>query len=206
MRRTRWLSALSAVSLIAGGLLAAGGAQAAEADEPQTSLAITSPTDGAEVQGDTVTVEGTFSNASELVLVVGAQDLLPIEATGMDGTWSIELDISDVDGRLDLAVRGRDLATLYTTWSPFIAIDVNNSAASRPVRDDRVTRGWRAWGAPVEGRRGGRVASRDRACGGARQRRKVASCTRRATPLRHVSCDLPPRSRSSRVSKHERWM
>lgn len=118
MRRTRWLSALSAVSLIAGGLLAAGGAQAAEADEPQTSLAITSPTNGAEVQGDTVTVEGTFSNASELVLVVGAQDLLPIEATGMDGTWSIELDISDVDGRLDLAVRGRDLATLYTTWSP----------------------------------------------------------------------------------------
>lgn len=133
MRRTRWLSALSAVSLIAGGLLAAGGAQAGEAAEPQTSLAITSPTDGAEVQGDTVTVEGTFSNASELVLVVGAQDLLPIEATGMDGTWSIELDISDVDGRLDLAVRGRDLATLYTTWSPFIAIDVNNSAASRPV-------------------------------------------------------------------------
>lgn len=132
MRRTRWLLTLI-LGLIMGGVIATGGTPPAEADAGETSLAITSPVDGTRVTGDTVTVEGTFSNSSELVLVVGAQELLPIETTGTSGTWRIDLDISDIDGRLDLAVRGRDLTTLYTTWSPFIAVEVDNPAAARPV-------------------------------------------------------------------------
>lgn len=131
MRRTRWLSALVAASLLAGGTVAAGGA--ASAETVATELSITSPTDGDTVRGRTLTVEGTFANTSELVLVVGAQELVPILVTGTAGTWSVDLDVSDIDGRLDLAVRGRDLTTLYTTWSEFLAVDVHHPAAARPV-------------------------------------------------------------------------
>ena len=131
MRRTRWLSALVAATLLAGGAVASSGA--ASAQTVTTALAITSPTDGAVVSGSTLTVEGSFANAAELVLVVGAQELVPIPTTGTSGTWSVDLDIADVDGRLDLAVRGRDLTTLYTTWSDFLAVEVDNPAASRPV-------------------------------------------------------------------------
>lgn len=131
MRRTRWLSAMAVAGLLAGGMLATGAAPSAQA--VTTELAITSPVDGDTVSGDTLTVEGTFANVSELVLVVGAQELIPIPVTGTSGTWTLDLDISDTDGRLDLAVRGRDLTTLYTTWSEFLAVDVDNPAASRPV-------------------------------------------------------------------------
>ena len=131
MRRTRWLSAMAVAGLLAGGMVATGAAPSAQA--VTTELAITSPVDGDTVSGDTLTVEGTFANASELVLVVGAQELIPIPVTGTSGTWTLDLDISDIDGRLDLAVRGRDLTTLYTTWSEFLAVDVDNPAASRPV-------------------------------------------------------------------------
>ncbi|MDF2506567.1 MAG: hypothetical protein K0Q52_426 [Microbacterium sp.] len=131
MRRTRWLSALVAASLLTGGVVAAGGA--ASAETVTTELSITSPVDGGTVSGSTLTVEGTFANTSELVLVVGAQEVIPIPVTGTAGTWTIDLDIADRDGRLDLAVRARDLTTLYTTWSEFLAIEVDNPAASRPV-------------------------------------------------------------------------
>ena len=131
MRRTRWLSALVAASLLAGGVVAVGAAAPAQA--VTTELTITSPTDDDTVSGSTLTVEGTFANASELVLVVGAQELIPIPVTGTAGTWTIDLDIADIDGRLDLAVRARDLTTLYTTWSEFLAVEVDNPAASRPV-------------------------------------------------------------------------
>jgi hypothetical protein len=131
MRRTRWLSALVAASLLAGGVVAAGGA--ASAETVTTELTITSPVDGGTVSGSTLTVEGTFANTSELVLVVGAQELIPIPVTGTAGTWTVDLDIADRDGRLDLAVRARDLTTLYTTWSEFLAVEVDNPAASRPV-------------------------------------------------------------------------
>lgn len=133
MRRMRWTSMMALVSLITSGLIATGGAQRAEAEPVESSISITSPVDGATVSDDTLTVEGTFSNTSELVLVVGAQELVPIETAGTSGAWTIDVDISDIDGRLDLAVRGRDLSTLYTTWSPFLAIEVDNPAASRPV-------------------------------------------------------------------------
>ncbi|QNA91398.1 hypothetical protein [Microbacterium sp. Se63.02b] len=131
MRRTRWLSALVAATLVAGGMVAAGGA--ASAQTVTTDLTITSPSDGDTVSGSTLTVEGTFANASELVLVVGAQEFVPIPVTGTAGTWSVDLDVSDIDGRLDLAVRGRDLTTLYTTWSEFLAVNVHRPAAARPV-------------------------------------------------------------------------
>lgn len=131
MRRTRWLSAMAVAGLLAGGTVATGAAPSAQA--VTTELAITSPVDGDTVSGDTLTVEGTFANVSELVLVVGAQELIPIPVAGTSGTWALDLDISDTDGRLDLAVRGRDLTTLYTTWSEFLAVDVDNPAASRPV-------------------------------------------------------------------------
>lgn len=131
MRRTRWFSVLVAASLLAAGAVTAGAPAPAQA--VATELTITSPVDGDAVSGSTLTVEGTFANTSELVLVVGAQELIPIPVTGTQGTWTVDLDIADVDGRLDLAVRARDLTTLYTTWSEFLAVEVDNPAASRPV-------------------------------------------------------------------------
>lgn len=130
MIRTRWTSMLALVSLLTSGLIITADTPAAEADE--TSIAITSPVDESTVEGETLTVEGTFSNASELVLVVGAQELLPIETVGESGTWTVDLDISERDGRLDLAVRGRDLTTRYTTWSAFLEVDIDNPSESRP--------------------------------------------------------------------------
>ncbi|WP_166999442.1 fibronectin type III domain-containing protein [Paramicrobacterium fandaimingii] len=131
MRPTRWTSTIALASLLTSGLIVTADSHEAEAVE--TSISITSPVDESTVSGETITVEGTFSNASELVLVVGAQELLPIETVGQQGTWTVDLDISDRDGRLDLAVRGRDLTTMYTTWSPFLVVDVDNPSESRPV-------------------------------------------------------------------------
>jgi hypothetical protein len=131
MRRTRWLTALAAVVLLIGGGAAFGTAAPAQAVE--TELSITSPTDGDAVTGATLTVTGTFANTSELTLVVGAQKLVPIPVVGTAGTWSVDVDLAEVDGRLDLAVRARDLTTLYTTWSNFIAVDVHNPAAAKPT-------------------------------------------------------------------------
>lgn len=131
MRPTRWLSVLVAASLLAGGTIAVSGASSAQA--ATTELTVTSPVEGGTVSGTTLTVEGTFANTSNLELVVGAQEVIPIPVTGTAGTWTLDIDISDVDGRLDLAVRAFDLTTLYTTWSEFVVVEVDNPAASRPV-------------------------------------------------------------------------
>ncbi|MEU4363613.1 hypothetical protein [Promicromonospora sp. NPDC023987] len=130
MKQQRWLSAVALIGLL-GGLATAPVSQAAETEPGK--IAITSPADGDTVSGEALTVTGTYRDTADLVVVVGAQELVPVQLDEANGTWSVDLDISDRDGRLDLAVRGKDLTTLYTTWSPFIAVDVDNPAAARPV-------------------------------------------------------------------------
>ncbi|MGX1933450.1 hypothetical protein [Microbacterium resistens] len=131
--RTKRAVAAWAVAGLLGGALTVVAATPAAAEDPVTAIAITSPDDGATVQGETLTVTGTSANVSELVLAVGGQELVPIEQVEDDGDWQVSIDIADVDGRLDLAVRGRDLTTLYTTWSSFVAVEVDNPAAAKPV-------------------------------------------------------------------------
>ncbi|SJN21494.1 Chitinase [Microbacterium esteraromaticum] len=125
------LKAIGVAGALVSALLVMGGGAAA-ADEP-TSIEISSPSGGDVVSGETLTVTGTHSNTSELNLVVGAQELVPIETSGTSGEWSVDIDISQVHGDLSLAVRARDLTSLYTTWSEFVNVDVNNPEAAAPV-------------------------------------------------------------------------
>lgn len=122
-----------AAATVLGGAFAVAAQQSAAADDPVTSIMIASPQDGEVLPGDMLTVTGTSSNVSELVLAVGGQELVPITDVQSNGDWQLDIDVSDIDGRLDLAVRGRDLTTLYTAWSPFIAVHIDNPAAARPI-------------------------------------------------------------------------
>lgn len=130
MKIARWTGVAGLAALVVtSGLVAVAPAAAAE----PTTIIIETPADGTSASGENLTVSGTFSNTSELTLVVGAQELIPISSTGTSGSWTIDVDISDVDGRFDLAVRGVDLSTKYTTWSNFVAVEVENPDAERPT-------------------------------------------------------------------------
>ncbi|MGW3495996.1 hypothetical protein [Streptomyces sp. NPDC001020] len=95
-------------------------------------ITIDSPGDGSTVDGRTLTVRGHFAETRDLKLIVDAQQSVAVTTDADSGTWSATVDVGDKDGRLGLAVYGKNIQTLYTQWSNFISVDVNNPAAATP--------------------------------------------------------------------------
>ncbi|MDT0157668.1 hypothetical protein Q9R19_08540 [Microbacterium sp. ARD32] len=132
MRDQRWrrlTTTIAALALGAGFLLPS---TAAAADNATAWVSIDTPTTGSTVSGETLTVSGRYQRVSEIELVVGAQTILPTSVDAAAGSWSTQVDLTSLDGTVEFAVRARDLNTLYTTWSPFVQIDVDNPAAAVP--------------------------------------------------------------------------
>lgn len=131
-QRWRWLTAaIAALALCAGTLLPSTAATAEEEDAAWVS--IDTPAAGSSVSADTLTVSGRYHRASELELVIGAQEIVPTTADESAGTWSAQIDLSSHNGVLEFVVRARDLNTLYTTWSQFVQVEVDNPAAASPT-------------------------------------------------------------------------
>lgn len=132
--RPHWSVVILALMLFAPVLVAPSvlTAPPARADQPVPAVAITSPTAASTVRGRTLRVSGTATGVSDLSLVVGGQRIVEIAAPDDSGRWQVTLDISDLDGRLDLATRGLDPDTLTTVWSRPVVVEVDNPAAARP--------------------------------------------------------------------------
>lgn len=132
MRDQRWrrlATTITAFALGAGLLLPPA---AAAAEDTTAWVSIDTPTTGSTTSGEIITVSGRYQRVSEIELVVGAQTILPTSVDAAAGSWSTKVDLTALDGTVEFAVRARDLNTLYTTWSPFVQIDVDNPAAAVP--------------------------------------------------------------------------
>ncbi|MFD5226560.1 Ig-like domain-containing protein [Microbacterium sp. NPDC058342] len=130
-RRWRWLTAVTALLALTVSGLAPTAASGAADDSPWVS--IDDPLEGSTLPGDTLTVSGRYHRVDRIELVVGAQQILPTDVDASAGTWSADVDLSATHGDLELVVRGRDLDTLYTTWSPAVRVQVDNRRAAVPV-------------------------------------------------------------------------
>lgn len=137
----------------------------ARADEAP-SIMITSPAAGAVVTGDTVVVSGTVHRADQLQLMVGPERLVPIAADPGGVTWSITVSLAEHSGPLELAVKGRNLDTYGSMWSPFVAITVDRPAVRpaiaivSPVDGATVQRAIRAELAVTDAPPGTRIEAR----------------------------------------------
>jgi Cadherin-like beta sandwich domain/Bacterial Ig domain len=83
--------------------------------------------------------------------VINAETLEDVHTDDPDGdesgTWYCDIDASRYDGPVEIAVKGWDAGTRYGVWSPFVTLQVDNPAASKPV----VTIDSPAEGAQVDG-------------------------------------------------------
>lgn len=133
MKSQRWrrLVTFVAALTLGSGLMLAAPAAAAPREAPWVS--IETPTAETTVSGETLTVSGRYHRVSEIELVVGAQRILPTTVDESAGRWSTEVDLDQLNGPVELVVRARDLDTLYTTWSAFVQIQVNNPTAAPPT-------------------------------------------------------------------------
>lgn len=133
MSSQRWRRIVTVVAALAmgSGILVSAPAGAETADAPWVS--IDTPTAESTVSGQTLTVAGRYERVSEIELVVDAQQILPATVDETAGRWSVQVDLTDLNGEVEFAVRARDLDTLYTTWSSFVRVDVDNPAADVPV-------------------------------------------------------------------------
>lgn len=71
------------------------------------------------------------------MLVINAETLADVHTDDPDGdgsgTWYCDIDASRYDGPVEIAVKGWDAGTRYGVWSPFVTLQVENPAASKPV-------------------------------------------------------------------------
>lgn len=131
-RRWRWLATATAfLALAMGASVPTAAGSDAETDAPWVH--IDTPEAGATLSRESITVSGRYHQVDRIELVVGAQQILPTTIDAATGTWNAQVDLSSVHGDLELVVRARDLTTLYTTWSPFVQVDVENPDAAPPV-------------------------------------------------------------------------
>lgn len=133
MLRRRTLGLVVALATVLAAALTTAPARGAE---PPPSITITSPTAGTTVTGDALVVRGTVDRADQLQLMVGPERLVPITVDPSGSTWSITVSLTEVSGRLDLAVKGRDLTTYASMWSPFVAVTVDRPAVRPAVTID----------------------------------------------------------------------
>lgn len=101
-----------------------------------SAITIDSHSDGAELPVGVVRLSGTYAKAYDLKLILnGAKqaDAVMDDPDGDDsGTWYYDLDTSQYDGNLEIAVRGSDAVTRYGVWSAFVTLHVNNPDANVP--------------------------------------------------------------------------
>ncbi|MDA5107739.1 cadherin-like beta sandwich domain-containing protein [Brevibacillus thermoruber] len=69
--------------------------------------------------------------------MINAETLADVHTDDPDGdgsgTWYCDIDASRYDGPVEIAVKGWDAGTRYGVWSPFVTLQVENPAASKPV-------------------------------------------------------------------------
>ncbi|MWV42947.1 fibronectin type III domain-containing protein [Paenibacillus sp. HJL G12] len=76
---------------------------------------------------------GTYSGVYDIEIVVNGDSLTSVHMPeGNAGNWYADVDLSMYDGPVEVIARGKDVATRYAAWSPFMQIEVDNPQANIP--------------------------------------------------------------------------
>ncbi|KGP71869.1 DUF7594 domain-containing protein [Pontibacillus yanchengensis] len=100
--------------------------------EASGDLSIDSHQDGVTFDGGTVRVYGSYTNVSNIHLLINGSTKRPVVNSG-DGHWYYDLDTSTYNGAIELLATGTDLETRYTIWSNILNGSVSNPSADIPV-------------------------------------------------------------------------
>ncbi|RAR43165.1 fibronectin type III domain-containing protein [Paenibacillus sp. MDMC362] len=99
-------------------------------------ITIDSHQDGQTLQPGVAELSGTYSGVYELQLIVNGAfvtDVQMDDPNGDDsGSWSYKLDTSQLDGPVEMVLKGNDAVTRYGIWSPWIHLNIDNPAAHIP--------------------------------------------------------------------------
>ncbi|MGV9304322.1 Ig-like domain-containing protein [Nonomuraea sp. NPDC003727] len=104
---------------------------AVHADEP-SSVVI----DSSETTQGVVRLAGRFTGAYDVNIVVNGERIERARVSDLDaddsGTWSYDLDTSEMDGELEIYAKATNAATRYGTWSRPLTLRVDNPRARAP--------------------------------------------------------------------------
>ncbi|KOP69239.1 fibronectin [Bacillus sp. FJAT-18019] len=99
-------------------------------------ITLDSHQDGQAIQPEVAELFGTYSGVYDLQLIVNGKfiaDVLMDDPNGDDiGSWSYKLDTSQLDGTIELVLKGNDTVTRYGIWSPWTHLNIDNPAAHIP--------------------------------------------------------------------------
>jgi len=104
--------------------------------EAAAVLTIDSLQDGVKLESGIVRIQGAYTGAYNVQLVVNGSQIFDTHMDDPDGdesgTWYYDLDTSAYDGEIELAVRAADVTTRYNAWSAFMHVTVRSPQAKVP--------------------------------------------------------------------------
>lgn len=123
--------------IILGAVLAVATVSASSAQAaPEPSISIDSHADGATVPVGTVRLSGSYTEAYDLSIVLDGRSTPRVHAIDPDaddsGSWYYDLHTADLDGELEVSVRGSRTDTRYHVWSAPVRLRVDNVRAHVP--------------------------------------------------------------------------
>ncbi|WP_169091516.1 DNRLRE domain-containing protein [Paenibacillus sp. PL91] len=127
-----------ALLLVLSFALALGGPLAVPATAASAApfVSILSPQNKDAVSGGIVEVSGAYAGVYDVRLYINSVRQAAVAMDDPDGddvgTWSYELDASQLDGGIELTARGLDVATRYGVWSGKVTVQANNAASAVP--------------------------------------------------------------------------
>lgn len=133
LRIRRYVLVLLAVVLLLPGICVRISISHAQAE---TFITLDSHHDGQAIQPGAAELFGTYSGVYDLQLIVNGKfiaDVLMDDPNGDDiGSWSYKLDTSQLDGTIELVLKGNDTVSRYGIWSPWTHLNIDNPAAHVP--------------------------------------------------------------------------
>ncbi|MEC0240189.1 Ig-like domain-containing protein [Paenibacillus dokdonensis] len=96
-------------------------------------ITIDSPGTGGPLSPGITRLTGTYSGVYDIEIAMNGNSLTSAHMKDGDaGRWYADVDLSMVDGSVEIVARGKDALTRYVTWSPYLQIEVDNPQANIP--------------------------------------------------------------------------
>ncbi|WP_372635277.1 cadherin-like beta sandwich domain-containing protein [Cohnella sp.] len=98
-------------------------------------VTLDSPANGATLQPGIVRISGTYSDVTEVKLMINGTEQFDGEMSSPNsssGTWHYDLNTAKYDGKLEMRARGQAADTRYYVWSAPVAATVINPERSKP--------------------------------------------------------------------------
>ncbi|KGP92995.1 fibronectin [Pontibacillus chungwhensis BH030062] len=101
----------------------------------ESSLTITSHQNGDRLPVDVVRISGSYSAVKNIEVIIDAKTVNKAQLvpnSSESGEWFYDLDTNEIDGSVEIVLKGTSTITRYSTWSEPLLLEVDNNKANTP--------------------------------------------------------------------------